>query len=86
MIKIEDVKKIIRESKSAKKSNNKVRLYTPELMLRKKENGAEYEVTEIDTTDENNPVFTIFRYDVNGDKTDQSMHTFSEIEDRFEIA
>jgi len=55
------------ESKGGVKVDEKIKFYTPELMLTDKKTKAEYEVSEIDTSVPE-IIFTLFRFDENGNK------------------
>ena len=65
---------------------NKIVYYTPELMLKKKNTGAKYEVSEIDMSDSENPVISVFRWDPDGTRMETDTHTVDELYNDFEIA
>ena len=54
--------------KGGKKSKNKIKFYTPELNLEDKETKRKYEISSIDTSDPNNPIFELESYDIDGNK------------------
>ena len=65
---------------------DKIKYYTPELMLKKKKTGAKYEIAEIDLADADNPVISIFRWDPDGTRKETSAYTVEELYKDFEIA
>jgi len=71
---------------SKKKKNRIIKYYTPELMLRKTSTGAEYEVSEIDMSDPDDPRISMFRYNVDGSLEKDNEHSIEEIDRDFEIA
>lgn len=71
------------ESKGGVKVDEKIKFYTPELMLTDKKTKAEYEVSEIDTSAPD-VIFTLFRFDENGNKYEISKNG-KEITKEFEL-
>ena len=71
----------------SKKEKKKIlKFYTPELMLRKNATGAEYEITEVDFEDEENPLVNLYRYNPDGSRAKTDTYTGDEIIKDFEIA
>lgn len=52
--------------KGGVKKGDSIKFYTPELMIKDKKTKVEYEVSEIDKSDPNDMVFTLFRFDADG--------------------
>lgn len=53
------------EAGGVKKAES-IKFYTPELMVRDKKTKVEYEISEIDKTQPEKPVFKLFRFDTDG--------------------
>ena len=78
--------KVLLEKAKKTKIKDVWKYYIPELMIKNKDTLVEYEISELDMTDEDNPIVSIFRYNVDGTVDKTEMYTVEEIESKFDIA
>ena len=62
------IKLLIEKGGVKKKNSNNIKFYAKELLVKNKDTKANYEIRNINSDDPNNLIFSIERYDVDGQR------------------